>query len=111
MDVQIAGPPAFSFHLDKATHFDKLRISRSAGEREVSGLHAILWARFQLKRVGARRQSEDNGAIEDEMIIPKGNLGRLDRLSLGIFQVHPRGDRPASLLVDYLHLQFPLATG
>ncbi len=100
-DVQIAGPPTFGRHIDKAVQFDLLRIVGKGLEGKAAVLIEIFQAALDDKGVISQRQFEENMAREDKMILPEGCFIDLAGLIVvGAGEVHAAGDRFARIFVD-----------
>jgi len=111
MDVQIAGPPAFFFHVHKALHDQFAVVGVPAANLEVACPDAVFGTTFHLERIPAGPQFEHGFAGHDEMVVPKRQLARSDRLALRVLQMHPHGDRLFGLLVDGANLELAASGG
>ena len=111
MDVQIARPPTFLFHVHKALHRHLAAVGVAAANLEVACPNAVFGATFHLERVPAGTKFEDGLAGQDEMVVPVQQLGRFNRLALRVFQMHAHGQRLLRLLVDRANLEFATRSG
>ena len=106
VDMQVSRPPAFFFHVHETVHCDQLIVGGVGLDNEIATSHSVLSTTLHLEGVIPGSELEFHPAVEDEVVIPGGMPGWLDRSALLVLQVHADRYRLSGILVgdtDFHH--------